>query len=265
MKGGVQRCHGNSLRNHGNVTSIVCRCIRVVIAVCALLQSVAAWVVSPALPAQYETTRAITQRRYSTGCLVWEDGEWTSLSLDNEVAAATWRWCADFVVPLALCPWAAASVNTKGALRIHLAKEKDMKEAVEEAAFQLRNDVEADLVDPNVAIAFVVSPCVWDFFEFHDWFEELEESFDNDFVTLAPFHPEWQYGGGPVEHFYELDFEKQSPYPAVSIVCTSVIDRAGAVVTDQIANYNERVLLGMGVSELQRLYQTRVFPEDAPS
>ena len=73
-----------------------------------------------------------------------------------------------------------------------------------------------------MAIAFVVSPCDWDFFEFHDWFEELEESFDNDFVTLAPFHPEWQFGGGPVEHFFELDFEKQSPYPTVTIVCTSV-------------------------------------------
>ena len=169
------------------------------------------------------------------------------MSLNNEAAAATWRWCANFVVPLVLCPWAAASVHTKGALQIYLAKRKDMIEAIEEAAFLLRNDVEANLVDPDVAIAFVMSPCDWDFVEFHEWFEELEESFDNDFVTLAPFHPEWQFGGGPVEHFLELDFEKQSPHPTVTIVCTSVIDRAGAEAMDRMANHNERVLLDMGV------------------
>lgn len=294
-KGVAKRCCGDSLRGNGNSTPllVVCKCLQVVIALlCALLQSVTvtACFLSPAttLPAVHyrETphfrarTASVQQRLYSTGdddnnCLVWEDGElWTlsSSSWDNEQAAAaaanTWRWCADFVVPLALCPWAAASVHTKGALRIYLAKRNDMKGAIKEAAFLLRNDVEADLVDPNVAIAFVVcSPCEhnWDFFEFLEWFEELEESFDNDFVTLAPFHPEWQFGGGPVEHFFELDFEKQSPHPTVSIVCTSVIDKAGPVVTDQIANHNERVLLDMGVSELQRLYQTRVFPEDAPS
>jgi hypothetical protein len=283
-KGVVKRCCGDSLRGNGNITPlVVCKCLQVVIALCTLLQSVtvtACFLSSATLPAvHYHETRrfrarlSAQQRLYSTGddnnCLVWEDGEWTLSSLDNEqaAAAATWRWCADFVVPLALCPWAAASVHTKGALRIYLAKRNDMKEAIKEAAFLLRNDVEADLVDPNVAIAFVVcSPCDnWDFFEFLEWFEELEESFDNDFVTLAPFHPEWQFGGGPVEHFFELDFEKQSPHPTASIVCTSVIDKAGPVVTDQIANHNERVLLDMGVSELQRLYQTRVFPEEAPS
>jgi hypothetical protein len=186
--------------------------------------------------------------------------------LDNEAAAATWRWCADFVVPLDLCPWAAASVNAKGALLIHLSKRENMKEAIDEAALQLRNNVESGIVDPNVAIAFVVCQTNdWDFYEFYDWFEELEQSFEDDFCTLAPFHPEWQFGGGPVEHFLELDIEKQSPYPTVTIVCTSVIDKAGEAATDQIAQHNERVLLEMGVSELQQYYQKRVFPKDAPS
>jgi hypothetical protein len=191
--------------------------------------------------------------------------------LDGEAAAAaaaTWRWCADFVVPLDLCPWAAASVSAKGgALGIHLSKREHMKEAIDEAALHLRDKIETGTVDPNVAIALVVCHPSndWDFLEFYDWFEELEESFEDDFFTLAPFHPKWQFGGGPVEHFLELDIEKQSPYPTVTIVCTSVIDKAGPTATDQIAKHNERVLLEMGVPKLQQYYQKRVFPNNAPS
>ena len=93
--------------------------------------------------------------------------------------------------------------------------------------------------------------------------DNLEESFEfeDDFVTLAPFHPDWQFGDGPPE----LDIEKQSPYPTVTIVCTSVIDKAGAAATKAIGEHNERVLLDMGVSKLRELYQTSVFHKDSPS
>lgn len=198
---------------------------------------------------------------------VWkrrEDREWTTAPLkSSDVALETWRWCADFVVPLDLCPWAAASVNTKGALRIFLAKQDEMEEAIKEAAQRLSHDVQTNTVDPNVAIAFITSSdCDWDFASFYEWFDDFEASFEDDDVTLAPFHPEWQFGDGPPE----LDIEKHSPYPTVTVVCTSVIDKAGPAATEQIGQHNEQVLLEMGISKLRQLYNTRVFyNKDSPS
>lgn len=191
--------------------------------------------------------------------------EWKETTSKDVVAVETWRWCSDFVVPLDLCPWAAASVNTKGALRLYLSRQSEMEEAIIEASQRLYHDVENQKIDPGVAIAFVVSTDRdWDdFSSFYSWFDELEARFEfqDDFVTLAPFHPEWQFGDGPPE----LDIEKQSPYPTVTIVCTSVIEKAGAAATEAIGEHNERVLLDMGISKLQKLYQTRVFHKDSPS
>ena len=194
--------------------------------------------------------------------MVWErtdDGQWTSTRLnDNDIALETWRWCADFVAPLDLCPWAAASVNTQGALQFYLSRRTNFKMAVEEAAQRLYRDVKTGNVDPNVAITFVVSlDRDWDFSEFYDWFDELEETFEfkdeySTIVTLAPFHPDWQFGDGPPE----LDMEKRSPHPTVTVVCTSVIDKATA---EQIGHHNEQVLLDLGISNLRRLYHTKVF------
>lgn len=47
------------------------------------------------------------------------DGNNTSEDLPA-AARQTWQWCADFVVPYGLCPWAAASVQTAGAVAIYL-------------------------------------------------------------------------------------------------------------------------------------------------
>lgn len=206
----------------------------------------------------------------SSDDFVWQRqgrGEWESIPLhNNTVALETWKWCADFVVPLELCPWAAKSVDTRGALRIFVVKDRnDMQEAVNEASRRLLKDVDSKSVDPNVAIAFVVSSTRdWEFASFFECFDELEERFldsESD-VTLAPFHPDWEYGGG----LPELDIEKKSPYPTVSIVCTSVIDRAGDEATQRIGQHNEDVLLDIGISKLRHLYDTAVYNrKDTPS
>jgi len=225
---------------------------------------VTAWITPPRH--RHKVPQRLDCSNLSSDC-VWvrrEDGEWAATSLhDSNIAAETWRWCADFVVPLDLCPWAAASVNTQGALQIYLAEQNEMEEAVHKAARQLRHDVEEKNADPGVAITFVVcSQREWDFSDFYEWFEDLEESFfEDDFVTLAPFHPEWQFGDGPPE----LDIEKRSPYPTITVVCTSVIDKAGPAATEQIGEHNEQVLLDLGISKLQQFYQTKVFHKDSPS
>lgn len=209
---------------------------------------------------------------------IWihKDKEWTLVEyVTCRAAQVTFQWCTDFVVPLHLCPWALPSVSTPGALRIYVVDSSfKLETAVRQASRNLNTDVHAGRVDPNVAIAFCVvdesssetnHEPRWEFEDFYEWFQDLEESYlfsENDdddtlgeFVTLAPFHPDWHYNKGPPA----LNLEKQSPYPTVTVVCTSTIDRAGPEATDRIAHHNQQVLTDAGLSQLQHLYQTRVW------
>ena len=204
-----------------------------------------------------------------------KDGEvcWvpTSLSL-SLVSTETYRWCTNFVLPLNLCPWAAGSVQTEGAIHIFVVKDTtEMASAVYEAAVRLLDTVEGDnKVHARYAINFVVCDTHdWTFEEFNGWFEDLEEAFWDDpvvgeSVTLAPFHPDWQFDSGNNDNGETqqqqdaVAFEKKSPYPTVTIVCTSVIDQAGEAVTQQIADHNEDRLLQEGTTRLQKLYEKNV-------
>ena len=82
------------------------------------------------------------------------------------------------------------------------------------------------------------------FFDFIDWFTELEETWpeDSDNVIVAPFHPSWEFGD--VDDLEAcLDYEKRSPYPLVTLVSTDVVEKAGATVTEAIGEHNRQVLL----------------------
>jgi uncharacterized protein len=194
--------------------------------------------------------------------------EWISPASSLIGAEETWRWCKDFVVPLNLCPWAAASVRSKGALKIYVVDQaQDVQNAVEDASKGLREAIATDKVDSNVAISFIVTTDYWEFGSFYSWFLDLEEAYldDSSFddVTLAPFHPDWLFQGDEPE----LAFEKKSPYATVSVVSRAVIDKAGNEATAAIAGHNEGVLMSQGFDQLNELYQRQVkLPpsQDAP-
>jgi hypothetical protein len=206
----------------------------------------------------------------------------------NRAARETWNWCSRFVVRYDLCPWAAASVRTAHAVRVHVVVvadgERRQEELMEAATRQVSRDFARELetagADPNAAIAFVVllkKDPPWDFEEFYDWFvglEELQWSEEEeedlaDVITLAPFHPDWSFAaaaadddGGPDA----LAFEKKSPYPTVSIVSTAAIDKAGPEATERIAENNEKTLLEKSVSEWRQLYDRAIhFKEGGPT
>ena len=210
---------------------------------------------------------------------------WQRVKSDSILAATTFRWCTRFVLPLNLCPWAAGSIQATNAIQIYTVDtEYDMVRSVESAAIRLLHDVATTgVADERTAIAFVVCRQDWDFEDFLVWFEELEEAFWDDerfadTITLAPFHPDWKFAqesddehdGNGNEQEQDvtkndtsspesvLPYEKKSPYPTVTIVCTSVIDAAGEDVTVQIANHNEERLLAEGERALRKRYQEDV-------
>ena len=59
-------------------------------------------------------------RRRTTARHQKRDDHTTMLSIHE-----TWRWCQGFVIPLNLCPWAAASVTSPGAMQFYVVPNDD--------------------------------------------------------------------------------------------------------------------------------------------
>jgi hypothetical protein len=124
----------------------------------------------------------------------------------------TLRWCYNFVLPLGLCPWAAASLQelqlltTSGddeydvdeskdsSVRLEKTKtsamqffsvknSEDMESAVHHVTRIFRDAVVQKAIDPSVAIFFVLcEDRSWDFADFYDWFCTVEEDdWDGDY------------------------------------------------------------------------------------
>ncbi|KAL9180842.1 hypothetical protein ACHAXT_011295 [Thalassiosira profunda] len=157
-------------------------------------------------------------------------------------------------------------------------------------------------IDPSVTISFVVlvdkqRGQLPDFGTFHEFFLELEDRLldecddywdgiddDNEGITeeedaenvplgcditIAAFHPKWQFGDGGdnAKNDQAIDYEKRTPYPTISIVKSSAIDAlmspdgngdgdvehgldgawnaSSAPATERIAAMNERTLEGI--------------------
>jgi hypothetical protein len=225
-----------------------------------------------------------------------DDSLHSKASISDDVQQATdstIRWCSDFVQELNLCPWAKISLQSKNAIRIKIIHQisglKEMERIIRESAKELiwLTDEESGDVDINAGITFIVAlprsngkhRKGFQFQNFYDFSTELEDKlFDEadevhdaieagsvdledenligDEITLAPFHPDWSFAGTSGEN--PLDYEKKSPYPTISLVRTSVIERAGEEATNKIAVHNEEVLQDFGAKKLQTFYAEKV-------
>ena len=109
---------------------------------------------------------------------------------------------------------------------------------------------------------------------FYNWFVELEDWWtqkdEYDPITIAPFHPLWEFGDdedediiGEVDdtgsEWEKLAFEKRSPYPTVTIVSSATIDQAGPVVTEQIAKTNRETLTSYTAKQLGEIWNKSIF------
>ena len=163
------------------------------------------------------------------------------------------RWITDFVVPLALCPHAAAA-----AARTRVAVSRAG------AAADLVADVVAEarrlLVSPEVPTALVAAPAFVDLGDFLDIVYDLDDGGTGDedldeAVLIAPFHPDFAYAG--VEDDSALHFEKRAPLPLVSILrAADVDDVGGADATARIAAANEETLAARSGASVAALFQT---------
>eukprot|EP00536_Pseudo-nitzschia_multiseries_P013391 jgi/Psemu1/290834/fgenesh1_pg.570_\ len=228
-------------------------------------------------------------------------------SIESEslaVAKITRNWCERFVVELDLCPWAKASAQTPGAMRFFVVppmpmplpptqgrkpKPKLWEEAerktriVHDVAERFQAEILSDGEvgkDDDEEVAGSLSPSTLEraaiyfsqssyssFFEYIDWFTELEddwpEELDED-VIVAPFHPAWEFGTDDYEDGEDddattitacLDYEKRSPYPLVTLVSTRVVEKAGEAVTNAIGEHNEDILLSIEEQSQQQQQQ----------
>jgi len=108
--------------------------------------------------------------------------------------------------------------------------------------------------------------------EFYEIFLEVEnvllEEADKEVggiggkVTIAPFHPYWNFAGTGAND--PVNYEKRSPFPTISIVSTSAIDNlmkkkeveaiwGSATVTVAVGEHNEEVLEAAGTKILQNI------------
>ena len=216
-------------------------------------------------------------------------------SASKTVTTLVTNWCEDFVLALDLCPWAKASLQTRGAMRFFLVppssssssssfetrpqetQRQRMGTIVDTVTKRFQTEILARAVEggatsdknpsssvlEKAAIYFLVflpnehncsteeqSPVTMlpdSFFDFIDWFTELEEDWPEEYdnVIVAPFHPSWEFGGSASGVEACLDYEKRSPYPLVTLVSTDVVEKAGAIVTEAIGEHNKQVLLGI--------------------
>jgi hypothetical protein len=201
-------------------------------------------------------------------------------------ALETWNWCHRFVVRHQLCPWAKSSVETPNAMQLYIIscggdgggteEEDDGKEDYHNTKYEILSDVgrrftaliEEHPTLESSAIFFCVflrprddgssrmssssssssSSSFLDFYQ--EFFDDIEQQWlereENDTIILAPFHPDWTYGGGNTNDDGGgcLDFEKRSPHPTISLVSTRIVDQAGSRATEQIGVQNEETLLG---------------------
>lgn len=202
-------------------------------------------------------------------------------------AARTWNWSRHFVLKLNLCPWAKGSLENPNAMQIfcvnkkqdisythggyadhicHTVAQKCLRYCEEHpemessiiffVVFQEEEEDPADF-DCDYEGGFAAQDRVsvfhnmydqWEnFVDFHEWFTNLEDDWDMDEIIVAPFHPNWQFGGGGQTF---LDFEKKSPYLTITFVSAKVVEQAGEAATSSIADKNEETLQGRTIDDL---------------
>ena len=85
-------------------------------------------------------------------------------------------------------------------------------------------------------------------------------------VTVAPFHPRWEFAAEDLDIGEEnpVNYEKRSPFPTISLVRTKAIIKAGEEATERIAQHNEQVLNDLGSTVLMEMYKERVWQDTIP-
>ena len=201
----------------------------------------------------------------------------------KKAALETWNWCSKFVVQYQLCPWAKASVSTPNALQIYLIQDIDIYNSLDILVnVTERFESFIDECNPSLessAIFFCVfvssssssfdsekqqpndDDATIDFVDFcNEFFDRIEPSLldhTNDRIIAAPFHPNWTYNSNDDDgddDSHVLDFEKQSPYPTISLVSADIVDRAGTETTEAIGIQNEEILTGKSYKEWEHLW-----------
>jgi hypothetical protein len=199
----------------------------------------------------------------------------TNTAAASTAALETWNWCRHFVLPLQLCPWAKASLETSRAIQVFVVEndsttmmnEKKKRLMVSDLAEhfsslllvqqQQQQQQENNIASLESAAIFFLVFLDEDsktFVDFYESFLDLEDTWENEEVIIAPFHPDWEFEGDDPS----LSFEKKAPHPTISLVSAKVVNQAGPAATESIGRRNEETLLGKSPKQLRALWKSSI-------
>lgn len=172
-----------------------------------------------------------------------------------EVERKTLAWVKDFVVGLNLCPFTRPLLASK-ALRVTVC------EATEDEgiAGALLNEIELiqTASEAEIATTLVVFPNALQRFDAYLTFLEgaqqrLEEMNLLGVLQLASFHPDYQFGGEPIEA--ASHFTNRAPFPMIHVLREDMVTRALETYPnpEQIPERNIQKLEDLGLERLQQM------------
>jgi uncharacterized protein len=185
---------------------------------------------------------------------------------DNDKATiaieATNIWMRSFVLGNKLCPWIGRAIADKAIRLIPLEDESEEKmtlKVYEEVLLLAKSNL-TDSNSHKTTLLVIPRHTAFDsFLELIDCIEHLIENEKMDeFVQIASFHPDYQFGGTSYED--EGNWTNRSPYPVIHLL--QVDDVATAIEaykkqfgsTDLIWENNIKTMQAIGIQALKNIH-----------
>lgn len=182
--------------------------------------------------------------------------------MTGQVVTHIQRWLDEFVVGLALCPFARPLL---GAPNLRIAVCDDTTIAAMRHAFLSELDLLQRSSEQNVATTLLAFPSALQNFEdYLDFLGDvqglLHDAGLESLVQLASFHPDYCFAGEAPDAASQ--YSNRSPYPIIHLLREEMLTRALADFVDpqRIPDRNIETLNAMGSEELARRWQSLFLP-----
>lgn len=176
--------------------------------------------------------------------------------MSAEATSRTERWLERVVVGLGLCPF-AAPVVAAGGLEILVSDARDPDTLTADLDDALRR-VAATPARELETLLLVVEHLLGDFDDFNAFLDVadalLEARSLDGVIQVASFHPAYVFEGAAADD--PANRTNRAPYPTLHLLREASVARAVAEHGDTAAipERNQRLLRGMSVAELGRLF-----------
>jgi hypothetical protein len=171
---------------------------------------------------------------------------------DQNYIIHTERWVKNVIVGLNFCPFAKREVD-RGSVRYSI-----LKGPMEKCLEYLILECDLLMADKETETTLLILPEGFDSFEYYldllDFSNALlqDQGYEGVF-QLASFHPEYQFGGVPVDD--PANYTNRSPYPMLHIIREASLEKAIKYHPDPegIPDRNIELARKMGTEKFKKL------------